>query len=144
MQNKILRKGLVVGIIILFIGVGVLSSVSSKDVSVSKDIIKKDNNETPLWDDYDERFAIIVGSGDFTYYERRQMWGHIIPIGIVINISFYHGTFNILAFTKNPSKPIYKVEANKLIIKRFIGYFHIIDYYYGAIMGYAFGDIYWE
>ena len=143
MQKKILRKGLVVGIIILFVGVGVLSSVSSKDVSVSKDIIKEDNTETPLWDDYDERFAVIRGTGSFTDYER---WygGFIGPWGIVINLSFYSGTFNILAFTKNPSKPIYKVEANKLTIKRFVGIFIIGDYFYGSIVGYAFGDIYWE
>jgi hypothetical protein len=143
MQNKILRKGLVVGLIILFISICVLSSVSSKDVSVSKDIIKEDNTETPLWDDYDEKFAVIRGAGHFTDYEE---WygGYFGPVGIVINLSFSGGTFHILAFTKNPSKPIYNVEANKLIIKRFVGIFVIPGYYYGSILGYALGDIYWE
>ena len=35
MNERILRKGLVVGVIVLFIGVGVLSSVSSKSISNS-------------------------------------------------------------------------------------------------------------
>jgi len=42
MKNTIFKKGLVIGIIILFIGVGVLSSVSSKDISISDDKILKD------------------------------------------------------------------------------------------------------
>ena len=143
MKRNLFGKGLVVGIIVLFVGIGVLSNVSSKEISVSKDIIKEDNAETPLWDEYDEKFAVIRGTGHFTDYEE---WygGYFGPVGIVINLSFSGGTFHILAFTKNPSKPIYKVEANKLTIKKFIGSFQIPSYYFGFLVGYAFGDIYWE
>jgi hypothetical protein len=45
MKNTLFKKGLVIGIIILFIGVSVLSSVSSKDVSVFYDRIVDNNNE---------------------------------------------------------------------------------------------------
>ncbi len=43
MPGKLFNKGLVIGIIVLFIGVSVLSSVSSKDVSVSNDKVVGDN-----------------------------------------------------------------------------------------------------
>ena len=65
MQNKILGKGLVIGIIALFVSVSVLSSVSSKDVSVSNngfqelEKISVDNPITSLTDNYVEIFSTI-------------------------------------------------------------------------------------
>jgi hypothetical protein len=50
MKNTLFKKGLVVGIIILFVGVSVLSSVSSKDVSISEDRKIENNKETEVFD----------------------------------------------------------------------------------------------
>jgi hypothetical protein len=50
MPNKFFKKGLVVGIIILFVGVSVLSSVSSKDISISDDRKIENNKETEIFD----------------------------------------------------------------------------------------------
>ena len=51
MRNTLLKKGLVLGIIVLFFGVSVLSSASSKDVSVYNDKIVDDNNKVELLED---------------------------------------------------------------------------------------------
>jgi hypothetical protein len=61
MQNKSFRKGVIVGIIILFVGVSVLSSVSSKDVSVSNDMVV-DDNERDNWKT--NFYCIIIVNGD--------------------------------------------------------------------------------
>jgi hypothetical protein len=50
MQRKILRKGLVVGIIILFIGVGVLSSVSTAtDIFINRNTNNKNDPSPGSW-----------------------------------------------------------------------------------------------
>jgi hypothetical protein len=50
MQNSLFKKELVVGIIILFVGVSVLSSVSSKDISISDDRKIKNIKENEAFD----------------------------------------------------------------------------------------------
>ena len=52
MQNTLLGKGLVVGIIVLFVSVGVFSSASSKDISFSDDKVVDDNNGIKPLDEY--------------------------------------------------------------------------------------------
>ena len=141
MKNTLFKKGLIVGIIILFIGVSVLSSVSSKDVSVTNDKVVDDNNEIEPLDEYTEIVSFIYGGGywsecDILFYFKG--WG-------IWKFTFTSGDFFIKAVTKNPFKPFLKVTAHKIEVPQFIGIFMgNPDYETASIVGHAIGDIYWE
>jgi len=89
MQNKILRKGLIVGIIILFVCVSFLSSVSSKDVSVSNDKVIDDNNEIEPLDVYTEIVSYIHGGGYWS--ECDILFSGPGPVNFwICKFTFYH------------------------------------------------------
>ena len=135
-----MKKVIVIGIIVLFISMSVLSSVSSKDVSVSNKRILEDNNEIPLWDEYNEIISHIVGEGQFH--------GEVLPLFLIFsNFTLDEGEFYISAITKNPSNRFYSATAYKINVALFIGILvpsnpptSVTDY----INGYALGNIEWE
>ena len=61
MIDKLIKKGLVIGIIVSFVCVSVLSSVSSKEVSVSNEKTINDNNEIETSDEFREIYTHIDG-----------------------------------------------------------------------------------
>ena len=141
MQNKILRKGLVVGIIILFIGVSVLSNVSSKDVSISNDKVVDDTNEIEPIDNYDEIISFIRGGGYIDW--------DINNIGFIQHDQhIFSADIFIKAITKNPLKLFYTAKAKDIHIDLYIGLFgcgpggpDVLECYY---QGYAIGSIEWS
>ena len=140
MQNKILRKGLVVGIIVLFVSVGVLSSVSSKDVSVTNDKVDDDNNESELLDEYTEIVSFIDGEGYWSECDilfNRNIFG-------IWRFTFTSGDFFIKAITKNPAKPFLKVTAHKIEAPLFYGTFSGNPDQTAVIHGFAIGNFNWE
>ena len=140
MRNTLFKKGLVVGIIILLVGVSVLSSVSSRYLSVSNKKTINDINEIETSDDYTEIFTFIdayvyglnlKGIGPIYYIE---LWG----VDNTIDIQGY----------KSPLFPIinshFVVSTDHVIAPQFIGiYYHVtVDTY--SVKGIAFGNIEWS
>ncbi|KYK23745.1 hypothetical protein AYK24_07035 [Thermoplasmatales archaeon SG8-52-4] len=76
MKNTLFKKGLVVWIIILFVGVCFLSCVSSKDISISYNKILEDNNEIKSSDDYREIYTNINGWCWSIEEKRRSIFIH--------------------------------------------------------------------
>ena len=76
MKNTLFKKGLVVWIIILFVGVCFLSCVSSKDISISYNKILEDNNEIKTSDDYREIYTYINGWCWSIEEKRRSIFIH--------------------------------------------------------------------
>jgi hypothetical protein len=141
MQNKILRKGLVIGIIILFVGVGILSSVSSKDISFSDDKIIEDNDEIEPIDNYDEIISFINGGG---YID----WDDGCSGFIQHDFYVFSADIFIKAFTKNPLKPFYTATANEIHMDLYIGGIGCGPASPGELkcylIGVAIGDIEWS
>jgi hypothetical protein len=140
MQSKLFKKGLVVGIIILFIGIGVLSSVSSKDISISDDKILKDNNEIEPIDNYDEIISFIDGEGYMDWEpESTFIWE---------DLDIWEGDIFIKAITKNPQKLFYTAKPKEIHIDLFIGFFGCVpagpDVLECGLTGFAIGNIEWE
>jgi len=139
MQNVLVRKSLVIGMIILFVGVGVLSSVSSKDVSVSdeemveNDTTSEDNNNIAQWDEYKEIIAYIDG------------FGHVSDYGgfLIKHFRFRDGEFYIRAITTNPLKRIY-IIAHEIDVPFFIGRFDGYPWDEAGVYGFAIGNFNWR
>jgi hypothetical protein len=115
MKDRLFKKVLVIGIIILFVGVSVLSSVSSKDVSVSKDRIFDDNNEIETSDDYSEIFTYINGYCDYIKAKR---------IGILVhfNVELWADPWGLTI--SGIKKPFNRFEEDvyEVIVPCFIGF----------------------
>jgi len=106
MVERLYKKGLVVGIIVLLVSMSGLTSVSSKDISISDDKIVEDNNENEPLDINKEIFTYVkgycsyinkVGMGKSIYYDVEMyadVWGLTImgigfPFIIFINNVHY-------------------------------------------------------
>ena len=134
MPNKLFKKGLVVGIIVLFIGISVLSSVSSKDVSVANDRIVNDNNEVEPLDFYKDIFAYVSGNG----YSREEVHSGFNPF-----VRFLIGDFHIRAFSLKPLG-WYEAWPGSLTIPIFIGDAYPTGNSYYEIDGIVLGNIGWS
>jgi hypothetical protein len=134
MKNTLFKKGLIVGIIILFIGVSVLSSVSSKDVSVYNDTIFDDNKEIETSDDYSEIFTHIDGWCWSIEEKRKSIFIHhgVELWGYSLNIKGIRFPFNIF------DEDAYYVKVPSLFGR--INY----DRQPYIVNGVAFGNIEWS
>ena len=141
MRNVCVKKVLVVGIIVLFLGVSALSSVSSRSISSPVEMLLEhgveSDDDKPLEDDYKEIISYVDG------YGHRDNIDYILPIFIARNIKSTWGDFNICALTRNPFKLFYRARAVHIHIKLFIG-FAMGDPDEGiSLDGFAIGDITW-
>ena len=145
MPNKLFKKGLVVGIIVLLVGVSVLSSVSSKDVSVSNDLILKDNSEIEPLDDCEEIITRIYAEVWFDYIKTSGD-------GLIYSIELWEGGAREVYIKINGfKKPIYPFSQSyfnekptHVIAPRFTGLILPGGTVYYIVIGVAFGNIEWE
>ena len=136
-----MRRVLVVGIIVLFIGVSALPIVSSKSVSSPFEMLlehgaESEVNDKPL-DDYKEIISFIDGYGRVDkYYE--------ILYPLFFRLSMSNGDFEIRALTRNPLKQLfYTARAEDIHIKFFAGIYLGNPEGGARIFGFAIGDITW-
>ena len=141
MKNTLFKKGLVAGMIILFVGVSILSSVSSKNVSISYDKVVYDNNEIEPLDEYTEIVSFINGGG---YID----WDDGCSGFIQHDFYVFSADIFIKAFTKNPLKPFYTATANEIHMDLYIGGIGCGPASPGELkcylIGVAIGDIEWS
>ena len=144
MKNNWLKKSIVTVILLLFIGVSVLSSVSSEDVSASNDIILEDKNEIGLEDNNEEvltRITAFVMLDDI-----KSNNGLIVNIEL-LDSGFEDSSIDIFGF-KKPLYPLresfFKEKPKHLIAPQFIGLTIPVENLYVYVIGYAFGNIEWE
>jgi hypothetical protein len=141
-----MKKGLVVGVIALLVGVSVLSSVSSKDISVSDeemleyDIELEDNNEIEPLDNYDEIVSYISGRAFFDNYPPTFCWDEHI-----ICYDWVGEDIHIRAITRTPGHRFYTANASYLDAEHFYGLLTPWpNYWLYSITGIALGNIEWS
>jgi len=144
MKNTIFKKGLVIGIIILFIGVGVLSSVSSKDISISDDKILKDNNVIEQMDNNEEIITYISGEVGLDYctwegilLKKVELWTMGDPY-CYLEITGYKKPLFPLGDSKFNANPTH------IIAERFFGFIGLSNDWFYSVSGFAIGNIDWE
>ena len=145
MKNTLFKKGLVIGIIILFIGVSVLSSVSSKDVSVYNDNIEENNVSNELFDNNEEMFTRI---GACVYQGDLKLKGDGLIKELELRDNYENRTqIGIWGF-KKPLYPLkesyFTAKPKHLYSSRFIGFCFQFEELYALVNGVAFGNIEWE
>ena len=143
--DRIVSKGLVVGIIAILVGVSVLSSVSSKDISSSMGRILEDNAEIALWDNNKEIITHITG---YVWFEDIIWSGNGLISQLELWDRGYEDTnIRIIGF-KKPLYPLYesyfKTNPSHIIASRFFGLSFPYEEFYVYIRGFAFGNIEWE
>jgi hypothetical protein len=134
--NNIWKKGLVVGIIIPFISVSVLTNVSSKDVSVSDGMLEY-NNEIESVDNNTEIITKIDGvSYEVEIHSKK---------GFFRNVTFYGGGSTLEIFGWKYHFPIYFHERVTTIhANSFIGIIYELPWWEYSIKGIALGNIEWR
>jgi hypothetical protein len=125
MKKNHIGKNLALGLIVIFIGAGAITSA----VDINTDVNKKsmDNYEFEPLDGYFEIISFVMGSG------RGNIW---YPNGV--NLS---GDITIIALTTNGFiiKQASQVEINFFLGLKFSSGFGGL-----TIIGYAFGNFNWE
>jgi len=144
MQNMFFKKGLVTVIILIFISVNVLSSVSSKDVSFYVDNITENNVNNELFDNNEEIITRITG---FIWYEDyKDDWAPIRKVELWTD--GYVDTYLEIYGYKRPIFPLNNSQFNAspkhIIAYRFIGFILQCDQFYCSVRGIALGNIDWE
>jgi len=138
MVGRLYTKGLVVGIIILFISMSVLSSVSSKDISISDDKILEDNNEIEPLDMNNEFFTRIKGYFYNITYEK-------VIKTIYRDVKIYADYGYLTVWGIGLPYFIFRNHPNYVKIPCLILIEPINDNgELGYVNGIAFGDIFWE
>ncbi|KYK21292.1 hypothetical protein AYK24_09395 [Thermoplasmatales archaeon SG8-52-4] len=126
MKNSWFRKGLFVGIIVLFI----IVNVSSKDISVAKDWIFDDNNEIKPLDNFEEIITRIEGLRyDFSEEDDGIFFHHNVEIWASIHGLQIEGI-------RHPFERFGEIEVEYIKAPFVIGI--------PGISIIALGDIYWE
>ena len=139
-----MKKALVVGIIILFLGVSVLPIVSSNNVSSPIEMLLAHGNESDengkLWDDYNEIISTVRGDGFGTSWNYDK-GGHFV----IYDLRLASGRYYINSFTRDPLKLFYHAKAKSIHMKIFIGWcWNANPDDYHQVIGIAIGDITWE
>ena len=136
-----MRKVLVVGIIVLFLGISVLPIVSSKSVSSPFEMLLEHGSESEVndktLDDYKEVISTVEG------YGRGIGWNYH---GLLVWTDLYlvDGRYNIKSFTINPLKFLYQAKAKSMHMKLFIGWIIVNEGRHHSLWGLVIGDITWE
>jgi hypothetical protein len=142
MQKSIIKKGLVIGIIFLFVGVGVLSNASSTSISSSdKEIFEY---EIEPIDDQTEIITFFRGSIHGVVY-RDPKWYDIPIMKGWIEIDAFRG-FYIRGLKKSTfpfDKIIFNHKVKHVYAPLFIGMVQSFPDY-ALIYGIAIGNIEWE
>ena len=160
-MNNLIKKGVVVAVIFLFIGlafapsinanvgkligVSALSSVSSKDISISNEMIVEDNAEIGLVDNNEEIITRIYGR---VWFEDIQLSIGIIEQLEVWDRGWCDGYITIKGF-KKPLYPLYKSYFNEnpshVIASQFIGFaLPLVTEFTVIFFGVALGNIEWS
>ena len=148
MQNKVLRKGLVIGIIILFVSISVFSSVSSKDVSISNNKIVDDNKEIRLLEDNQQEIYTIFDNVNVEDFEALIVFPFSRIIIGWIEMSSYAG-FTIKGY-KRPIFPCseswFELKVEYVYAPFFIGQWEPDwnEPFWSYIDGIAYGNIEWS
>ena len=137
-----MKKTLVIGVILLFLGVSVFPVVSSKNVSSPFEMLvehgaESEVNDKPL-EDYKEVYTIIEGTGSG---HSGILLGFIGYIGF--NVQLYLGKYYLKCYTRNP-KGFYNATASSIHMKIFFGYLVYGGPESHRVKGLALGDISWE
>ncbi len=143
-NNKIWKKALVVGIIVLFIGIGIQPALAN-DVYINKE--KKENtDESGASDDYQEIITFIFGYGKMNWINRRGILrGEVETNKEIITVLSLRG----LRLSDSGVEKYNITEVGYVYAPRFIGFSGKLPYllsetdYYSTI-GLAFGNIEWE
>jgi len=131
-----MKKLLVVGIIVLFISMSVLTSVSSKDISISDDKILEDNNKNEPLDTYKEIFTHIDGWCDSV---KEKRIGYYIHFDVEICSYDFEITIKGIRFPFN----FFNEFVYNIKVPFFIGI--IADERSPAVVkGFAIGNIEWS
>ena len=154
MRNDCFKKALVVGIIVLFIGVSVLTSVSSKDISNSDvkmleyDTKSVENNEIETFDNYKEIITRINGYAELKWIKIRGSF-HGRYYGEAEIIKGDNDGVNLLGIrlTNGCKKFFYESYRDYIYAPRFIGHSGISmvpgHSWQRFTSGWAFGNIDW-
>ena len=140
MVKGIYKKGLVVGIILLFIYFNGLTSVSSKDVFIFNKTVLKERYDTESVDNNKESITFIIGlvnhyeySGGFdreAYFE--SAGGSDLKI------------FGIKKSSTGSSNIFFKAYPMRIDVPFFIGFVNDLSNKYANVFGIAIGDIEWS
>jgi hypothetical protein len=122
MNKNLYCKVLAVGIIVLFVGLGVFSKVSSKEVINSSYEINEDNKEIAVWDDNDEIITKISGQVGLNYCT----WDGILLKKVEVWTTGNPYSYLEITGYKKPLFPLVdsKFNANPthIIAERFFGF----------------------
>ena len=150
MKNTLFKKGLVIGIIILLVGVSVLSSASSKDVSVYNDKIVDDNNKVELLEDNQKEIYTIFENVNVNHIEASDTFLNYF-FGFVIGwIKIYCGVKFTIKGYKRPifprSESWFKLNVGYVYAPFFIGRCSLDwdEPFWYYVNGIAYGNIEWE
>ena len=146
MKNTLFRKGLVVGIILLFVVVGFLSCVSSRDLSIyNKKMLKDeiesiDNTKIRASDDFNEIITYIVSDwAGGNWIKRRGIFRGEVTIfwkPWCECIDLYG-----LRFSNGKIERYQELSVNHVHIPHYIGYINFKHY---KTRGIALGNIEWS
>ena len=137
--RDLLSKTLVVGVIVLFIGIGV-QPVFADYIDKVDDELKDNSDEIGTSDDYKEIITFIYGDGEVKWVEHRGLfrgalsinklpWGELYLFGIRRS--------NILL-------RLFSESIRYVYAPRFIGLTINLAFGHWIIYGFAFGDIEWR
>ena len=139
-KNPVLYKSLVVGVIFLFLGVGVQSAIPN-ELYINKET-KENTDESGASDDYQEIITIILGYGKMNWINRRGILrGEVETNKEIITILSLRG----LRLSDSGVEKYNITEVGYVYAPRFIGFSArtiMIDVY--STIGVAFGNIEWE
>jgi len=143
MLNKCLKKGLIVGIIVLFVSISVLSSVSSKDLLISNDKVVDDNTEIELLEDNQQEIYTIIDIEKIDYIDSLHPFS-FFPKWIEIK----NNEIFIIKGYKRPLFPLseswFELKVRWVYAPFFIGEAHIFEPEKGWVDGIAIGNIKWS
>jgi hypothetical protein len=138
MTKRMYKKGLVVGIIILFISMSCLTSVSSKDISISDVEIVENNENEPDIHNVEYDYAIISG-----YCQSVSSKGFILWRDVYFEAGQFDKYLNIDLY-KFPDIHVYDEHG---LIEITTDYFILLSWpfdSYNEFRGIAFGNIEWK
>ena len=138
------KKSLVIWIIVLLVSLSGLTSVSSRDISISDDKRLKDNNKIEQMDNNKEIITHISGEVGLDYCTSEGFLLKKVELWTMGNPYCY---LEITGY----KKPLFPLDDSKfnanpthIIAERFFGLILQSDNWYYTVSGFAIGNIDWE